>query len=104
MIVLDNLQKRYGERAALAGVSLHVRPGELFAYLGPNGAGKSTLFRMLTGQEKPDSGEVEIGSTVKLAYVDQSRDCLDPNKTVFEEISQGSDILSVGKYEIPSRA
>ncbi len=104
VIEFKEVSKAFGDRLLIDKLSFNVPPGAIVGIIGPNGAGKSTLFRMLTGQEKPDSGEVEIGSTVKLAYVDQSRDCLDPNKTVFEEISQGSDILSVGKYEIPSRA
>ena len=104
VIEFKEVSKAFGDRLLMDKLSFTIPPGAIVGIIGPNGAGKSTLFRMLTGQEKPDSGEVEIGSTVKLAYVDQSRDCLDPNKTVFEEISQGSDILSVGKYEIPSRA
>ncbi|GIX34515.1 MAG: hypothetical protein KatS3mg126_0294 [Lysobacteraceae bacterium] len=79
-------------------------PGAIIGIIGPNGAGKSTLFRMLIGQEKPDSGEILIGPTVKLAYVDQSRDTLDPNKNVWEEVSGGSDILNINGVEIQSRA
>ena len=104
VIEFRNVSKAFGDRLLMDKLSFNVQPGAIVGIIGPNGAGKSTLFRMLTGQEKPDSGEVEIGSTVKLAYVDQSRDCLDGNKTVFEEISGGSDILTVGKYETPSRA
>ena len=104
VIEFRNVSKSFGDRLLIDRLSFNVPPGAIVGIIGPNGAGKSTLFRMLTGQEKPDSGEVEIGSTVKLAYVDQSRDCLDGNKTVFEEISGGSDILTVGKYETPSRA
>ena len=104
VIEFRNVSKAFGDRLLMDKLSFNVPPGAIVGIIGPNGAGKSTLFRMLTGQEKPDSGEVEIGSTVKLAYVDQSRDCLDGNKTVFEEISGGSDILTVGKYETPSRA
>ena len=104
VIEFKEVSKAFGDRLLMDKLSFSVPPGAIVGIIGPNGAGKSTLFRLLTGQEKPDSGEVEIGSTVRLAYVDQSRDCLDPNKTVFEEISQGSDVLSVGKYEIPSRA
>ena len=72
--------------------------------IGPNGAGKSTLFKMLTGQEQPDEGKIEFGDTVKLSYVDQSREDLDANKTVWEEVSDGNDILRIGNYEVPSRA
>jgi len=104
VIEFRNVSKAFGERLLIDKLSFNVPPGAIVGIIGPNGAGKSTLFRMLTGQEKPDSGEVEIGTTVQLAYVDQSRDCLDGNKTVFEEISGGSDILTVGKYETPSRA
>ena len=104
VIEFKEVSKAFGDRLLMDKLSFNVPAGAIVGIIGPNGAGKSTLFRMLTGQEKPDSGEVEIGTTVQLAYVDQSRDCLDPNKTVFEEISGGSDILTVGKYETPSRA
>ena len=104
VIEFRNVSKAFGDRLLIDKLSFNVPPGAIVGIIGPNGAGKSTLFRMLTGQEKPDSGEVEIGTTVQLAYVDQSRDCLDGNKTVFEEISGGADILTVGKYETPSRA
>src|SRR5690606_37482981 len=79
-------------------------PGGIVGVIGPNGAGKSTLFKIMTGQEKPDSGTLRIGDSVELAYVDQSRDALDDDKTVWEEISDGQDILRVGNYETPSRA
>ena len=85
-------------------MSFQIPPGAIVGIIGPNGAGKSTLFRMITGKEKPDSGEVVIGPTVKIAHVDQSREALTGNKTVWEEISDGADILTVGKYETPSRA
>jgi sulfate-transporting ATPase len=88
----------------LDNLSFTVPPGAIVGIIGPNGAGKSTLFRMLTGQEQPDSGAIRRGPTVKIAYVDQSRDALDGDKTVFEEISGGADILTVGRYETPSRA
>ena len=104
VIEFKNVSKAFGDRLLIDNLSFNVPPGAIVGIIGPNGAGKSTLFRMLMGQEKPDSGEVDIGTTVKLAYVDQSRDCLDGDKTVFEEISGGSDILTVGKYETPSRA
>ncbi|MBK8743652.1 energy-dependent translational throttle protein EttA [Propionivibrio sp.] len=104
VIEFRNVSKAFGDRLLIDKLSFNVPPGAIVGIIGPNGAGKSTLFRMLTGQEKPDSGEVEIGTTVKLAYVDQSRDCLDGTKTVYDEISGGSDILTVGKYETPSRA
>ena len=104
VIEFKDVSKAFGDRLLIDKLSFAVPPGAIVGIIGPNGAGKSTLFRMLTGQEKPDSGEVEIGTTVKLAYVDQSRDCLDGNKTVFEEISGGADLLTVGKYETSSRA
>ena len=104
VIEFKEVSKAFGDRLLMDKLSFNVPAGAIVGIIGPNGAGKSTLFRMLTGQEKPDSGEVEIGTTVQLAYVDQSRDCLDPDKTVFEEISGGSDILTVGKYETSSRA
>ncbi|WP_027212902.1 energy-dependent translational throttle protein EttA [Burkholderia sp. WSM2232] len=104
VIEFKNVSKSYGDRLLLDNVSFKVPAGAIVGIIGPNGAGKSTLFRMLTGREQPDSGEIVIGPTVKLAYVDQSRDALDPSKTVFEEISGGADVLTVGKYETPSRA
>jgi energy-dependent translational throttle protein EttA len=99
-----NVSKSYGDRLLLDDVSFKIPAGAIVGIIGPNGAGKSTLFRMLTGREQPDSGEIVQGPTVKLAYVDQSRDALDGSKTVFEEISGGADVLTVGKYETPSRA
>ncbi len=104
VIEFKDVSKAFGDRLLMDKLSFTVPPGAIVGIIGPNGAGKSTLFRMLTGQQKPDSGEVDIGETVKLAYVDQSRDCLDGTKTVFDEISGGADILTVGKYETPSRA
>jgi len=104
VIEFRGVSKAFGDRLLIDNLSFDVPRGAIVGIIGPNGAGKSTLFRMLTGEQKPDSGEVEIGTTVKLAYVDQSRDCLDGNKTVFEEISGGSDLLTVGKYETPARA
>ena len=104
VIEFKEVSKSFGARLLIDKLSFSVPPGAIVGIIGPNGAGKSTLFRMLIGSEKPDSGEVEVGSTVKLAYVDQSRDCLDGEKTVFEEISGGADVLTVGKYETPARA
>ncbi|MBP6709102.1 MAG: energy-dependent translational throttle protein EttA, partial [Candidatus Accumulibacter sp.] len=104
VIEFRNVSKSFGDRLLIDKLSFNVPPGAIVGIIGPNGAGKSTLFRMLIGQEQPDSGEIEIGNTVKLAYVDQSRDCLDGDKTVFEEISGGAEVLTVGKYETPARA
>lgn len=104
VIEFKNVTKGFGDRLLIDNLSFSIPPGAIVGMIGPNGAGKSTLFRMITGQEKPDSGEIEIGSTVQLAYVDQSRDALSAEKTVFEEISDGADLLTVGKYETPSRA
>ncbi|CAE6804077.1 energy-dependent translational throttle protein EttA [Paraburkholderia haematera] len=104
VIEFKNVSKSYGDRLLLDDVSFKIPAGAIVGIIGPNGAGKSTLFRMLTGREQPDSGEIVQGPTVKLAYVDQSRDALDGSKTVFAEISGGADVLTVGKYETPSRA
>ncbi|ALD91698.1 ABC transporter ATP-binding protein [Cupriavidus gilardii CR3] len=104
VIEFENVSKAYGDRLLIDNLSFKVPPGAIVGVIGPNGAGKSTLFRMLTGKEQPDSGSIKIGPTVKLAYVDQSRDALDGSKTVFEEISGGADVLTVGRYETPSRA
>ena len=104
VIEFENVSKSYGDRLLIDNLSFTIPPGAIVGIIGPNGAGKSTLFRMLTGKEQPDSGTIKIGPTVKLAYVDQSRDALSADKTVFEEISGGSDILTVGRYETPSRA
>jgi len=104
VITFDGVSKAYGDRLLIDNLSFTMPPGAIVGIIGPNGAGKSTLFRMITGKEQPDSGKISIGGTVKLAFVDQSRDALDGTKTVFEEISGGSDILTVGKFETPSRA
>ncbi len=104
VIEFDHVSKGYGERLLIDDLSFNVPPGAIVGIIGPNGAGKSTLFRMIIGQEQPDTGTIRIGETVKLAYVDQSRDSLDPNKTVWEEISDGQDIIHVGNHEINSRA
>ena len=99
-----NLTKRYGKLAALKNLHLSIEEGECFGYIGPNGAGKTTLFRMIAGSVEPDAGSIRLGETVELASVDQSRDSLDDSKTVWEEISGGQDIITVGRYETPSRA
>lgn len=104
VIEFNGVTKAFKDRLLMDNLSFSVPAGAIVGIIGPNGAGKSTLFKMIMGQEKPDSGEVNIGQTVKLAYVDQSRDDLGNTKTVFEEIANGSDILTVGKYETPSRA
>ncbi|SAL55519.1 putative ABC transporter ATP-binding protein [Caballeronia udeis] len=104
VIEFKNVSKAYGDRLLIDNLNMKIPAGAIVGIIGPNGAGKSTLFRMLTGKEQPDSGEIVTGPTVKLAYVDQSRDALNGNKTVFEEISGGADVLTVGKYETPSRA
>ena len=104
VIEFKDVSKGYGDRLLIDKLSFSVPPGAIVGIIGPNGAGKSTLFRMITGKEKPDSGEVVIGSTVKLAFVDQTRDALENKKTVWEAVSGGQDILTVGKFEMPSRA
>jgi len=103
VIEIENLSKAYGDRLLIDGLTMSVPPGAIVGIIGANGAGKTTLFRMIVGQEKPDSGTIRIGDTVRLAYVDQSRDALDPDKTVWEEISGGQDILQVGNYQTQSR-
>jgi len=103
VIDFHNVSKSFGDRLLIDNLSFSIPPGAIVGIIGPNGAGKSTLFKMITGLEKPDSGEVEIGQTVKLAYVDQSRDALAADKTVFDEVAEGRDILTVGRYETPSR-
>lgn len=104
VIEFNNVTKTFGDRLLMDNLSFSIPAGAIVGIIGPNGAGKSTLFKMITGLEKPDSGEVNIGQTVQLAYVDQSRDDLQNTKTVFDEIANGSDILTVGRYETPSRA
>jgi len=103
VIELNNISKSYGDKLLIDDLSLSIPAGAIVGIIGPNGAGKSTLFRMIAGEEQPDSGSIDLGSTVQLAYVNQSRE-LDGNNTVFEEISEGSDIITVGTYETPSRA
>lgn len=104
VIEAKNISKAYGDKLLMDNLSFKIPPGAIVGIIGPNGAGKSTLFRMITGQEKPDSGEFNIGDTVKLGYVDQSRDDLDAKKNVWEEISGGNDIIKLGKVEMQSRA
>jgi len=104
VIEVNHLRKAYGDRLLIEDLSFQIPPGAIVGIIGPNGAGKTTLFRMLTGLEKPDSGEIRLGDTVQLAAVDQSRQSLDAAKTVFAEISGGEDLLRIGKYETPARA
>ena len=104
VIEFDGVSKAYGDRLLIDNLSFKIPPGAIVGIIGPNGAGKSTLFRMITGKEQPDSGSVKIGQTVKIAHVDQARDSLDNGKTVFDAISGGNEILTVGKYETPARA
>ncbi|TWD54592.1 ATP-binding cassette ChvD family protein [Agrobacterium vitis] len=104
VIELDGISKSYGDRLLIDNLSLKLPPGGIVGVIGPNGAGKTTLFRMITGQETPDTGSVKIGDTVHLGYVDQSRDALDADKTVWEEISGGAEIIKLGKFDMNSRA
>ena len=104
VLEVDGLEKEYGDKVLFKGLSFRLPPNGIVGVIGPNGAGKSTLFKLITGQEQPDAGTVKVGETVKLSYVDQSRDALDPNKTVWQEISGGTDVMIVGKREINSRA
>jgi energy-dependent translational throttle protein EttA len=104
VIEFKNVSKSFGDRLLIDDLSLSVPPGAIVGIIGPNGAGKSTFFKMITGLEKPDKGEVNIGHTVKMAYVDQNRDALAGDKNVWQEVSGGSDIITIGKVEIQSRA
>ncbi|OQX06228.1 MAG: energy-dependent translational throttle protein EttA, partial [Thiothrix lacustris] len=104
VIEANGISKSFGDRLLYENVSFSLPKGGIVGIIGPNGAGKTTLFRMITGQEQPDAGTFKVGETVKIAYVDQSRDDLDPNKTVFQEIADGHDIMTVGGYQIQSRA
>jgi len=104
VIEVNALRKGYGHRLLIDELDFQVPPGAIVGIIGPNGSGKTTLFRMLSGQEQSDSGQIRIGETVQMAFVDQSRQELDDNKTVWEEISNGDDIIRIGKYETPSRA
>jgi ATP-binding cassette ChvD family protein len=104
VIEVDHLSKKFNDKQLLTDLSFKVPPGAIVGIVGPNGAGKTTLFKMITGQEKPDSGEIKVGQTVKLGYVDQSRDLLGDNKTVWEEISDGLDDMHLGDRIVKSRA
>jgi energy-dependent translational throttle protein EttA len=104
VIEADNVSKAYGDNILMDGMSFTLPPGGIIGVIGPNGAGKTTLFRMITGQEKPDSGAFKVGETVKLAYIDQSREDLDQNKTIWEVISGGDDSVQLGKRQVNSRA
>ena len=104
VLEVNNLSKGFGDKTLIDNLSFSVPKGSIVGIIGGNGAGKTTFLRMLVGAEKPDSGTIELGETVELAYVDQSRDELNGDKTVFEELSNGQEILQIGKYEIPSRA
>jgi ATP-binding cassette ChvD family protein len=104
VIEVRGLRKAFGDRLLFDSLSFSVPPGAIVGIIGPNGAGKTTLFRLLTGAEKPDGGEIELGETVSIAAVDQIRDSLDDDKTVWEDISGGQDVITVGKYETPSRS
>jgi ATP-binding cassette ChvD family protein len=104
VIEVSDLSKGYGDRLLIEDLEFKLPPGGIVGVIGPNGAGKTTLFRMITGQEKPDEGAIRIGETVKLGYVDQSRDALDPGKTVWEEISGGAEVVKLGKHDVNTRA
>jgi sulfate-transporting ATPase len=104
VVEFRNVSKGFGDRLLIDDLSFIVPPGAIVGIIGPNGAGKSTLFKMITGVEKPDSGEVRVGQSVKLAFVDQSRENLSSGKTVFEELSGGRDQITVGRFEMPSRS
>lgn len=104
VIEFEHVSKSFGDKLLIDDLSFKIPPGAIVGIIGPNGAGKSTLFKMITGQEQPDQGQVKIGQTVKLSVVDQSRHGLHENKTVFDEIAEGRDILQVGQFEIPARA
>ena len=103
VIEADDVRKAYGDKLLIDDMSFKLPPGGIIGVIGPNGAGKTTLFRMVVGQDKPDAGTIRAGETVKLAYIDQDRP-LNPDKTIFEEITGGADIVQLGPREMPSRA
>ena len=104
MLDIKGLTKCYGEKKAVDDLSLHIAPGTIYGFIGHNGAGKTTLFRLIMGLETPDKGEFEVGETVKVAYVDQQHKDIDPNKTVYQVISGGNDLLRMGNRDINARA
>jgi sulfate-transporting ATPase len=104
MVSFSKISKQYGRQVLFVDASFQLNAGEKIGLVGPNGSGKTTLFRMIVGQEAPDDGSIEIGDTVQMSYVDQSRDDLAADKTVFQEITQGAEIITVGKSELPARA
>ncbi len=104
VIEVNGITKGFGDRLLIEDLSFKLPPGGIVGVIGPNGAGKTTLFKMITGQETPDNGDIRVGETVKLGYVDQSRDALDPNKTVWEEISGGAEVVKLGKFDANTRA
>ena len=104
VLEVNNLKKGFGEKLLIDGLSFQLPPGGIVGVIGPNGAGKTTMFRMITGEEQPDSGSLKLGDSVELASVDQSRESLNDDKTVWEEISDGLDLIHVGNYETSSRA
>ena len=104
VVEFENVSKAFGDKLLIDGFTAKIPPGAIVGIIGPNGAGKTTLFRMLAGQEEPDSGTIKVGETVELGYVDQSRQSLDDSKNVWEEISGGTDVIELGKRTVPSRA
>ena len=104
VIEFEHVSKGFGDRLLIDDLSFRIPPGAIVGVIGPNGAGKSTLFKMITGKETPDSGSIKIGQTVRIAAVDQMRDSLPNDKTVFEAVSEGNDVLQVGKFQMSSRA